>query len=196
MRKLGLVALVSLMAVGLAPAALAQGYEPPTHANPKDVYCSGFIAASDYPRDLYLIGGWDAAGRLTYAQYDYVYINRGADGGLQPGQRYLVVRRYDQEFTDWDPVEAFPKQKEMLKAMGKIYIDIGQVEVAAVNPDTATAMVTANSKNSVPMVPGISITGTKAATSTSVVDRMAVPTCLAPRSAARSGGSFMSFIRR
>jgi outer membrane protein OmpA-like peptidoglycan-associated protein len=126
----------------VAPLAFAQGYEPPTRANPNDVYCSGFIAANDYPRELYVIGGWDAAGRLTYSRYDYVYLNRGADGGLQAGQRYTVVRRYDQEFNDWDPVEAFPRQKEMLKAMGKIHIDVGQVEVVAVNPDTSTALVT------------------------------------------------------
>jgi len=143
MRKLGLVALVSLLAVGLVPLAFAQGYEPPTHANPKDVYCSGFIAASPFPRDLEVIGGLDAAGRLIYSQYDYIYLSRGSDGGLQVGQRYTVVRRYDQEFTDPDPVEGFPKQKELLKAMGKLYLDIGQVEVAAVNATTATAMVTA-----------------------------------------------------
>ena len=142
MRKLGLVALVSLVAFGLAPLAFAQGYEPPTYANPKDVYCSGFIAANDFPRDVYVIGGLDAAGRLIYSQYDYVYLNRGNDGGLQAGQRYTVVRRFDQEFTDWDPVEAFPKQKEMLKSTGKMYLDVGQVEVAAVDATTATAMVT------------------------------------------------------
>lgn len=142
MRKLGLIVLVSLLALGLAPLAFTQGYEPPTRANPKDVYCSGFIAANQFPRDLYVIGGLDAAGRLTYSQYDYIYLNRGGDGGLQPGQRYTVVRRFDQEFTDPDPVEAFPKQKEMLKSAGKIYLDIGQVEVAVVNATTATAMVT------------------------------------------------------
>lgn len=143
MRKLGLAALVGLMMWCLLPlTANAQLYTPPEKATPKGVYCSGFIAGSALPNDLRLIGGWDAAGRLTYSQFDYVYMNKGADAGIQVGQRYLIVRRYEFDFTDPDPVEAFPKQQEMLHAHGKIYQDIGRVEVAAVNDTTATVMVT------------------------------------------------------
>ena len=143
MRKLGLAALVGLMMCLLLPStANAQIYTPSEKATPKGVYCSGFIAGAPLPNDLRLIGSWDAAGRIIYSQFDYVYINKGADAGIQVGQRYLLVRRYEFDFTDPDPIEAFPKQQEMLHAAGKIYQDIGRVEVVAVNDTTATALVT------------------------------------------------------
>ncbi len=143
MRKLGLAALVGILAWCLVPTtANAQLYTPSERATPSEVYCSGFIAGSPLPNDLRLIGSWDAAGRLIYSQFDDVYINKGKDAGIQVGQRYLVVRRYEFDFTDPDPVEGYPTQKEMLHAHGKIYQDIGRVEVVALNDTTATALVT------------------------------------------------------
>ncbi len=143
MRKLGLAALVGLMMwCLLPPTANAQIYTPSERATPKGVYCSGFIAGSPLPNDLRLIGAWDAAGRLIYSQFDHVYLNKGKDAGIQVGQRYLVVRRYEFDFTDPDPLEAFPTQSEMLHAHGKLYQDIGRVEVVALNDTTATALVT------------------------------------------------------
>ena len=143
MRKLGLAALVGMLAWCLVPpSANAQLYTPSERATPSEIYCSGFIAGSPLPNDLRLIGGWDAAGRLVYSQFDHVYINKGKDAGIQVGQRYLVVRRYEFDFTDPDPVEGYPTQKEMIRAHGKIYQDIGQVVVEALNDTTATALVT------------------------------------------------------
>ncbi|HXE76041.1 MAG TPA: OmpA family protein [Candidatus Xenobia bacterium] len=143
MRKLGLAALVGPMLwFFLPPTVNAQVYMGSEKATPKNVYCSGFLAGSPLSNDLRLIGSWDAAGRLIYSQFDYVYINKGADAGIHVGQRYLIVRRYEFDFTDPDPIEAFPKQKEMFHAHGTYYQDIGRLEVVAVNDTTSTALVT------------------------------------------------------
>lgn len=145
MRKLGLAALVSLLAVGLVPLeGAAQGYEPPTRANPKDVYCSGFMASTELPANLRIVMAEDAVGRIIYSQNDYVYLSQGSDGGVAVGQRYMVVR----PVYDPNPVEAFKQQNEMHRWkwskhwVGRVYQDIGWLEVKLVHPTTSTAVVT------------------------------------------------------
>ncbi|MBI2956581.1 MAG: OmpA family protein, partial [Acidobacteria bacterium] len=139
-RTLGLGALASLLMVGLLPQkGTAQVYQAPSRATPKEVYCSGFISSSRLPRDLLIIGAEDRVGELIYTENEYVYLGRGRDGGVNVGQRYLVVRR----FNDPNPTEAFGAQTEMIRALGHLYHDIGQVEVKIVHDTTATALVTA-----------------------------------------------------
>lgn len=139
MRKLGIIAVASLLLVGMIPlSASAQGYEPPPRANPKDIYCSGFIASSQYPKDLRIIGAEDMVGRLIYSENDYVYLSRGTNGGVAVGQRYMVVRR----FNETNPVGPYPRQHAMMRSLGRIYHDIGWVEVKAVHETTSTALVT------------------------------------------------------
>lgn len=139
MRKLGLAVVVSLLAFGLAPrSGSAQSYEAPERANPKDVYCSGFVAASPLPADLRIVMGEDAVGRIVYSQYDYIYLSHGRNGGVNVGQRYMVVRPVNEP----NPVQAFQNQRAMWKTLGQYYLDIGWVEVTSVHETTSTALVT------------------------------------------------------
>ena len=71
------------------------------------------------------------------------------------------------------------------------------VTVSETIADSATAMlsVTANSRNSRPMIPPMSRMGMKTAISDTVIDTMVKPICLAPSSAA-SSGFFPSSMRR
>lgn len=140
MKKLGLVIVVSLLAVGLLPQrGTAQlGYAPPRRANPKDVYCSGFLSATKLPATLRIVMAEDAVGRVMYSQYDYIYLSHGQNGGVQAGQRYLVVR----PVNDPDDMQAFENQRPIIRTLGQLYQDIGRVEVTGVHPTTATALVT------------------------------------------------------
>lgn len=150
MRKLALAMVVSLT-LGAAVLAVAQGYEPPTNVNQKDVYCSGFVSATLLPDELRIIMGEDAVGRLIYSDNDYVYLSKGSDGGLRVGQRFLVVRPFDD--PSLPEVEAFKGQHKLSGAsdegawyekeyLGQYYQDIGRVEVTAVHPTSAIARVT------------------------------------------------------
>jgi len=150
MRNLGVAGLTILLVAGVATAALAQGYKAPEQANLKDVYCSGFISSTKVPNDLQVVMGEDAVGRVSYSQYDYIYLGKGADGGLQVGQRYLVVRPVNSPSSP--EAEAFEGEhkyhRELYGAwykdvyVGQYYQDIGQVEVKVVHPTIATAYVT------------------------------------------------------
>ena len=137
MRMLGRVIILSLLVVGLSLAAAAQGYEPPTQANHKDVYCSGFVASSPLPANLRIVMAEDAVGGVMYSQYDYIYLSQGRNGGVSLGQRYQVVR----PVNDPNPVQAFDRQQPIFKAIGQLYMDLGWVEVTGVHETTATALV-------------------------------------------------------
>ncbi|MGH9804825.1 MAG: OmpA family protein, partial [Candidatus Acidiferrales bacterium] len=150
MRNLGVAGLTILLMAVAAPAALAQGYRAPDQANQKDAYCSGFISSTKVHGDLQIVMGEDAVGRLSYSQYDYIYLGKGTDGGLQVGQRYLVVRPVNSPSSP--EAEAFKGEhkyhRELYgawykdKYVGQYYQDIGQVEVKIVHPSIATAFVT------------------------------------------------------
>lgn len=137
MKTLGRAALLSLLVAGLVIAAAAQGYEPPSRANPKDVYCSGFVASSPLPANLRIAMAEDAVGRISYSQYDYVYLSQGSNGGVSMGQRYSVVRPLNDPYA----VQAFSGQARIMRRMGQLYQDIGLLEVTGVHATTATALV-------------------------------------------------------
>ena len=137
MKTLGRALTTILLVLGGWQAAATQGYEPPRRANHKDVYCSGFVAATPVPADLRIVMALDAVGRIIYSQYDYIYLSHGRNGSVQEGARYLVVR----PVNDPDPVEAFQNQQAIFRAMGQLYQDLGSVEVKAVHETTATAQV-------------------------------------------------------
>ncbi|MFQ5723457.1 MAG: OmpA family protein [Terriglobia bacterium] len=137
MKTLGRALTMTLLVLGGWQAAAAQGYEPPRRANHKDVYCSGFVAATPVPADLRIVMALDAVGRIIYSQYDYVYLSHGRNGEVQEGARYLVVR----PVNDPDPVEAFQNQQAIFHAMGQLYQDLGTLEVKTVHETTATAQV-------------------------------------------------------
>lgn len=140
--RLGIIACVWVLAVTVLAAA--QGYQPPTHVNPKDVYCSGFWSHTKLAPTLQIVMGEDAVGRTTFSQYDYVYLGEGQNGGLSVGQRYLVVRA----IKNPNPMEGFHTQNYMLlwkwqkQYVGQLYADIGRVQVVGVGSTTATALVT------------------------------------------------------
>ncbi len=148
MKKLALAMVVGFT-LSITLLAGAQMYEPPTEANPKDVYCSGFIAAQRLPTDLRIVMAEDAVGRLIYSQNDYVYLGKGADGGVAVGQRYTVVRPFNS--PDSPEAEAFQDEHKYVRDyiggwyaneyVGQYYHDIGQVEVKTVRATSAVAQV-------------------------------------------------------
>lgn len=100
------------------------------------VNCSGFVS-DNVPSDIRLISGEQSNLKITFAHGDYVYINRGSDKGVQVGDRFSVVR------PDKDPVDVpwFKWQHKLIKAMGQIYTDAGQVRVVNVHPNVSIAQV-------------------------------------------------------
>ncbi len=102
------------------------------------VNCSGFVSQQRVPEELWIISGEQSNYKITFANNDLVYINRGQDKGVRVGDRFSVVR------PDWDTTDVpwFKWQTKLLKAMGQLYRDAGQVQVVNVQPKVSVAQVT------------------------------------------------------
>src|SRR6202521_3631615 len=116
-----------------------EGGQPGSATNSPDyaaVNCSGFIS-NRVPEDIRVISGEQSNLKITFAHGDYVYINRGRDKGVQVGDRFSVVR------PDKDPLEVpwFKWQNKLIKAMGQLYVDAGQVAVVNVQPNVSIAQI-------------------------------------------------------
>jgi hypothetical protein len=100
------------------------------------VNCSGFVTEK-LPDDIRVISGEQSNLKITFAHGDYVYINRGRDKGVQVGDRFSVVR------PEKDPVDVpwFKWQYKLIKAMGQLYSDAGQVRVVNVQPNVSIAQI-------------------------------------------------------
>jgi hypothetical protein len=101
------------------------------------VYCSGFVTDEKVPAEVRLISGEDSADKIVFVSGDYVYINRGAAQGVRVGDRFSILR------PDQDPTEVpwFKWQGKLLKAMGTLYSDAGQVQITTVHPNVSIGMV-------------------------------------------------------
>ena len=58
-----------------------------------EVYCSGFVKDTKLPNELYVISGEQPGYKITWAQGENVYINRGSDNGVRVGDRLMVERQ-------------------------------------------------------------------------------------------------------
>jgi len=125
-------------------------YEPEPVARYGTVYCSGFVAATPVESNLRIVLGEDGVGHQMASLYDYVYLDHGNDGGVRPGQRYMIIRPWND--TTAPEAEAFKGEHEMTrqfgapwykdKYVGQYYLDIGQLEVKYVYPTKSTAQIT------------------------------------------------------
>ncbi len=101
------------------------------------VYCSGFVTDQRVPDATRLVSGEESNVKILFAQRDNVIINRGQDKGVRVGDRFSVVRAE----TDPAEVQWFKWQNKLMKAMGTLYVDAGQLRVVNVQPKTAIAEV-------------------------------------------------------
>lgn len=101
------------------------------------VYCSNFVTTDRGGDEARLISGEESNSKLVFALRDYVSINKGSNQGVRVGDRYSVFR------PETDPVDVqwFKWQDKLMKAMGTLYKDTGQLKVVNVQPNVSTAEV-------------------------------------------------------
>ena len=98
-----------------------------------DLYCSGFIRASEEPKDLKVIASYGTE-VLPAASGDYIYLGRGLEDGVRPGTAYQVIRP-TRNVTS-------PSRAAAEKNLGMHYLEIAQVQVVIGQADFALARVT------------------------------------------------------
>jgi hypothetical protein len=110
---------------------------PSDHPIRSSVYCSGFYSGQRVSDELRLVTGEQSEYKATFTEGDVVYLSIGASKGVQPGDRFSVMR----ETSDPLKVPMFKWQEKLIKAMGTYYVDLGQLEVIKVQPNVAIAKV-------------------------------------------------------
>ena len=100
-------------------------------ARRSDIYCTGFIA-EDSPRvDMQVVGAEKENLKVTFAQGDIVFLNRGRGAGVQPGAVYYIIRpvgEVNHPFTR--------------KKLGYLVRELGLLRVIEVGDRTSTAEIT------------------------------------------------------
>lgn len=102
------------------------------------VYCAGFVNDEQMQNDARLISGEQSNVKLIFARGDYVYLNKGSNQGIRVGDRFYAIR----PVTDLVQATWFKWQDKLMKAMGTVYTDTGQLVVISVTPNVSTAQVT------------------------------------------------------
>jgi hypothetical protein len=118
----------------MATAGLLQAQEAPRVASESDLYCTAVATDQPVPKDTYLISGENSRYTSAFQQGDYVYINRGADQGVKVGDLFEVSRPVADPSYPW-----FQWQPQLLRAMGTMYVDMGQLRVIRVLAKTSIA---------------------------------------------------------
>jgi hypothetical protein len=101
------------------------------------VYCSNFVTSDRPKEDAYLISGEESATKIVFNLRDLVSINKGSSQGVRVGDRYSVFRP-DRDELD---VQWFKWQNKLMRAMGTLYRDAGQLKVVNVLPNVSVAEV-------------------------------------------------------
>lgn len=118
-------------------AGIAAAQQAPRTPSESEIYCTGVASTDAVPADTFLISGENADYRMTFAQGDDVFVNRGSDQGVKVGDQFEVIRPVQAgPMSSW-----FSAQPQLLRAMGKMYIDVGRLKVLNVQAKTATALV-------------------------------------------------------
>jgi hypothetical protein len=128
---------VFLVAAAVCSAQNAAPVAPIPQPDYSTVNCAGFVTDQKVPDEIRIVSGEQSNYKITFARGDYVHINRGLDKGVRVGDRFSVVR------PEKDPTDIpwFKWQAKLLRAMGSLYMDAGQLRVVSVQPKVSIARV-------------------------------------------------------
>jgi hypothetical protein len=101
------------------------------------VYCSNFVTDEKVPDDFRMISGEESNAKVTFSRGENVYLSRGSAQGVHVGDRFSIVR----PTSDALKAQWFKWQDKLMKAMGSMYEDVGQVQVVVVHPNVSIAQV-------------------------------------------------------
>jgi hypothetical protein len=135
--RIAVLSLSVFLGAAVCSAQNAAPVAPIPQVDYSTVNCAGFVSDQKVPDEMRIISGEQSNYKITFARGDYVHINRGLDKGVRVGDRFSVVR------PDKDPTDVpwFKWQSKLLRAMGMLYMDAGQLRVVSVQPKVSIARV-------------------------------------------------------
>jgi hypothetical protein len=102
-----------------------------------NLYCAGYIQNTPVNTDFELVGASDEREQNMYSENDYVYISRGANGGVKIGDMFAVTR----------PRGKFRTKFSRKGTLGIYVQEVGAVEVVSVKSDVSVARVVTSCDN-------------------------------------------------
>jgi len=143
-KEFGMRASIAVLSLSIFLGAAVSSAQNTPQAAPQNppidysaVNCSGFVTDQKVPDGIRIVSGEQSNYKIVFSRGEYVHINRGQDKGVRVGDRFSVVR------PDKDPTDVpwFKWQTKLLRAMGSLYMDAGQVRVVNVQPKVSVAQV-------------------------------------------------------
>lgn len=129
-----LVALIIFL-VGSLSSSVVSGQQGSNQSEPlvkrSDIYCTGFIAETAPRVDLQIVGAERENLKVTFAQGDIVFLNRGRGAGIHPGAAYYIIRPVG------EVTHPFTKKK-----LGYLVRELGLLRVMEVGDQISTAEIT------------------------------------------------------
>jgi len=128
------IALIIFLVGSLSTSVIARQQNPEQSgpvARRSDIYCTGFIADTSPRVDLQIVGAEKENLKVTFAQGDIVFLNRGRGAGIQPGAVYYIIRPVG------EVNHPFTKKK-----LGFLVHELGLLRVIEVGDRTSTAEIT------------------------------------------------------
>ena len=126
--RVAVLAALLMVLLVLPAAAQPPAADPVTRGT--DVYCTGYIADAMPSTDLRIVGAEQENMKVTFAQGDVVFLNRGRGAGIQSGAAYFIIR----------PLGEF-KHPFTKKKMGFYVREVGLLRVLEVQDQTSTAQI-------------------------------------------------------
>jgi len=106
-------------------------------AERNNVYCAGYVQSSPIDTSRRIVGGVEEQEKFLYAQNNFVYINAGANKGMQVGDMLTVVRPRGQVKTRWT----------RKGSLGFYAQEVGALEVIRVKAEVSVAKVKTSCDN-------------------------------------------------
>src|SRR5262249_23773208 len=101
-----------------------------------DILCSGFIHTTPFSALNKVSATFERGNAILSSEGDYVRINLGSTGGVNPGAVYSVVRP-TKRITD-------PSRTGAARNLGMHYLDVAQIKIVQTQADSSLARVTQN----------------------------------------------------
>jgi hypothetical protein len=120
-----------------SPESASTPVRPSNLVGYSDVYCAGFFVSPEIKPDLVIMGLEEGETQTFLKDRDVVYLNKGNNGGLKPGDEFLVIRPF-LKLGQYGPIF---KEAENRSKYGFFYKDLGRIRVLIAQDHSSIAQV-------------------------------------------------------
>jgi len=106
-------------------------------ATEADVACAGMITPENISYDMYVISGEQADPQTVFSWGQYVYVNKGSEGGVKVGDEFMVLR----PLKDPHHVKMYDAEHTLSNSLGTQWGDMGRLRIVVVQPRVSIAQV-------------------------------------------------------